>query len=421
MIQTILFGIVGWNIAETTRMIEIAKHASLDFNVYFVSYGGQFDHLIDEAGFELFNLSPFESPKEVERLWKIDRGEMFGQPYSVKTLKERVSNELELFKKINPKVLVMGSVLSFPISARIANIPLVNVIPFALSRSYFNNNLPLLPDYPKWVNSILNGLVYRLPLLTKNFNIVAKSYNLPKFRNIVSIWEGDYNLLTELPSLFKDIKLDDNWKFVGPIYANLAGEVPQHVAEFINQSEYPCVYFAMGSSANITVLKQVIECFDELPLRIIAPIQSHINNVDIKIPSNMLVTDWLPALKVNTLCDIAVIHGGQGTIQTACDSGTPFIGIGMQPEQSVNIEMIARYGSAINISRNKISKQLITQSINELINYPKYKQKAKELMNESLKINGAFNVASFLKDTFNNDNKITIPKTPYTIQLNRKP
>jgi UDP:flavonoid glycosyltransferase YjiC (YdhE family) len=177
----------------------------------------------------------------------------------------------------------------------------------------------------------------------------------------------------------------------------------------------------MGSSANHTVLKKVVECFDELPLRIIAPIQSHVNNMDIKIPSNMLVTDWLPALKVNSLCDIAVIHGGQGTIQTACDSGTPFIGIGMQPEQSINIEMIARYGSAINISRKKISKKLITHSINELINNPKYKQKAKELMNESLKINGAFNVASFLKDTFDNDKKTIIPKTPYTIQFNRKP
>jgi hypothetical protein len=46
---------------------------------------------------------------------------------------------------------------------------------------------------------------------------------------------------------------------------------------------------------------------------------------------NVLVYDWLPAPKVNPLADIAVIHGGQGTVQTACAAGTPSIGIGLQP------------------------------------------------------------------------------------------
>jgi UDP:flavonoid glycosyltransferase YjiC (YdhE family) len=421
MKRIILFGIVGWNIAETTRMIEIAKLAAMDFEVYFASYGGQFNHLVEGSGFKLFNLEPTESPEKIKLMWQIDRGEKYAHPFSIEELRLRVSHELDLFSKINPVAIVMGSVLSFPISARIANIPLVNVIPFALSRGYLNNNLPIVPEYPFWLNKIFIKIAFHLPILTRNFSQVAMSYGLPKFKNIISIWEGDFNLLTEIPLLFKDVHLDDNWKFVGPIYAKLDGDIPQEVIDFISHSNQPTVYFAMGSSANREVLKKVIEILENLPLRIVAPIKFHLEKLDIAIPNNMLVTDWLPAHKVNALCDIAVIHGGQGTVQTACDSGTPFIGIGMQPEQSINIDNIVRFGAAIRIPRRKLSRKRLHESISELLKNPQYKEKAKELMKESSKINGPENVAYFLKNTFNHENEsIDIPRTPYTLGFNHK-
>jgi len=421
MKKVVLFGVVGWNIAETTRMIEIAKLASTDFEVYFASYGGQFNHLVEDSGFRLFNLEPAESPEKIELMWKIDRGEKYAHPFSIEELSVRVSNELDLYNKINPIAIVMGSILSFPISARVANIPLVNVIPFALSRGYLNNNLPIVPEYPFWLNKVFIKMVFCLPILTKNFNQVALSYGLPKFKNIVSIWEGDYNLVTEIPLLFKNVHLDDNWRFIGPICAKLDGDVPQDVIDYINNAEYPTVYFAMGSSANREVLKKVIESFENLPLRIVAPIRSHLDKLDIVIPNNMLVTDWLPAHKVNALCDIAVIHGGQGTVQTACDSGTPFIGIGMQPEQSINIENIVRFGAAIRLTRRNFTKTRFHTCIHELLSNPQYKKKADELRLESTKINGPQNVATFLKNTFNHEKEcIVIPKTPYTLGY-RKP
>lgn len=401
MKRTLLFGIVGWNIAETTRMIEIAKEASKDFEICFTSYGGQFNPLVEAAGFKLIPLEPTETPEKIERLWKIDRGEKYAHPFSFEELQLRVQHELELFEKIQPVALVMGSVLSFPISARVAKIPLVNVIPFALSRGYLNNNLPTVPGAPQWLNQVIKQGIFHLPLLTKNFNRVARLYGLPSFKNLISIWEGDYNLLTEVPSLFPRIKLDARSQFVGPIYAKLDGDIPSEVLSFITGSEVPTVYCAMGSSANREVLKTVVESLDNLPLRIVAPIKAHLENLAIRVPSNVLVTDWLPAHKVNPLCDIALIHGGQGTVQTACDSGTPFVGIGMQPEQSINIENIVRFGAAIRISRRKVDKKRLQESIEALLSNPQYKKKAQELMRESSQINGAKNTAMFLTMTFN--------------------
>ncbi len=44
-----------------------------------------------------------------------------------------------------------------------------------------------------------------------------------------------------------------------------------------------------------------------------------------RIPSNVLVTDWLPALQVNKMADLAVIHGGVGTVMTAALAGKPVV------------------------------------------------------------------------------------------------
>jgi len=44
------------------------------------------------------------------------------------------------------------------------------------------------------------------------------------------------------------------------------------------------------------------------------------------------------------MADLSVIHGGIGTVMTACLSGTPVVGVGMQPEQEVNLECLVRKG-----------------------------------------------------------------------------
>ena len=47
--KTLIFAVAGYNLAETSRHIEIAKACREQFNTTFMSYGGKFEPLI-EAG-----------------------------------------------------------------------------------------------------------------------------------------------------------------------------------------------------------------------------------------------------------------------------------------------------------------------------------------------------------------------------------
>ena len=92
--------------------------------------------------------------------------------------------------------------------------------------------------------------------------------------------------------------------------------------------DLPIVYFAMGSSGERGIIAEILRAFSGKPYRVIAPVRKLLNGMPVDIPPNVLVTDWLPAHKVNPMADISVIHGGLGTVLTACLSGTPIVGVG---------------------------------------------------------------------------------------------
>ncbi len=60
--QTLLFAPCAFNLAETSRMVEIAKAirlnpvASQTFDIHFISDGGEFERLIEKHGFALTRL-----------------------------------------------------------------------------------------------------------------------------------------------------------------------------------------------------------------------------------------------------------------------------------------------------------------------------------------------------------------------------
>ena len=197
----LLFAPETFNIAETTRMIEIAKAAKPHFTIHFRGYGGPFVHLVREAGFEIHLLEPQYAPDKIEQLWKIDRMETFGQPFTVSEVRQRVSSELALFDELHPAAIVMGFTLTVGVSARVAEIPLVAVTPFAFTRPFFEAGLATFPDQfrrgpikwlPRtWLDKVVTRWALHSRTWTRNFNRVLGEHGRPPFSTLMDLWEGD--------------------------------------------------------------------------------------------------------------------------------------------------------------------------------------------------------------------------------------
>lgn len=385
--KTILFAPETINIAETTRMVEIAKLLKDKYDCIFAGYSDEYSGIIKNAGFKFIPLKPWLTKEKTEHLWKVDRMESFADPFTESELDERVKNEVELIKSNNVNAVIMGFTLSFAISARVCKTPLVYFMPFPLTEPFLINNLANVPDDfyrgpvkmipEKWLTGIINKWFLNTKLWIKPFKKICLKYGVKPINRLVELYQGDFNMITDIPELTGVPKLPDNWFYVGFMFAKLDEKIPE-IIKTIPQDK-PLIYCSMGSSANKDVLKKVIEAFSSIDCYVISPMKKHLDEMELTIPKNVYVTDWLPAHIVNPMAKIAVIHGGQGTVQTAVSSGTPFVGIGLQPEQESNIELIVKQGSARRIRKHEFSAKILKKEIMSLLNDKLAFEKARRL------------------------------------------
>lgn len=132
--KILLFAPCAFNLAETTRMVEIAKaverhpKAREAFTVHFISDGGDFEALIERHGFALTRMEPRLTKEKIEHIAKVDRGETFAPAFTDREMITRVENELVCLRALNPVAVVTGSYVTIPLTCRILQTPLVWVI-----------------------------------------------------------------------------------------------------------------------------------------------------------------------------------------------------------------------------------------------------------------------------------------------------
>lgn len=158
----------------------------------------------------------------------------------------------------------------------------------------------------------------------------------------------------------------------------------------------PTVYFAMGSSGKPSLVAEILEGFRNKPYRVIAPVKSHVEQMAVEIPENVVVTGFLPAHKVNPMADLSVIHGGQNTVMNACLSGTPIVGIGMHPEQQANLDACVRKGFAIRLSKRTATASDVLAAIESLLSDEDAKSAVETFRSQLSEWDGPENAARFL-------------------------
>jgi UDP:flavonoid glycosyltransferase YjiC (YdhE family) len=409
--RALLFAPCAYNLAETTRMIEIAKAVRADpraaavFEVRFISEGGDFEHLIERGGFPVEKLQPRITPEKIERAYKLDRGEAIGAAFSVQECIEKIEGERAFIEAIKPAAIVTGSYVTIPVSSRAAGVPLVWVVQTTWLEGFFKHGAGMtdrlrfgpartIADFA--IFELIN-LWMRIGLLNP-LNKAAKHFGVPGFKTMFEYWQGNLNLVAEPPD-FTATPLPANYRFVGPIVARQDFPIPQQVSDLPH--DQPIVYFAMGSSGAPEIVARIVESFAGRPYRVIAPIRPLLEKLPaMKVPANVIVTDWLPALKVNAMADVAVIHGGIGTVMTAAMAGTPIVGVPMQPEQSSNLAAVARKVFAICVPKSKDPSHAVQHAIAALLEDEVAKRKAQAYAERLTAWDGPARAATILLEEF---------------------
>lgn len=407
--KILLFAPAAFDLAETTRMIEIAKgirnhvEASQVFDLQFMADGGDFEHLIEDAGFPLQKMEPRLTPEKIGYIGKVDKGEVFASAFTFDETITRIEAELSYLKEIQPTAVIIGSYPTIPVTCKILHIPLVWTIQSTWLESFFSTGAGMTDSIRikpiKWVADKLVLLFINFWIRVGFLNVLnqaARHYGVPEYTSIFDYWRGDITLVAE-PAEFSGAKLPPKHYFTGPLLAGQDFPLPEEIKHI--PRDQPLIYFAMGSSGTPEIVAKIIESFAGKPYRVIAPVKFHLAKVPgVKIPPNVIVTDWLPALEANKMSDLAVIHGGIGTVMTAAYAGKPVVGVGMQPEQDANIACLVRKGFAIRVPKSKDPSRKVQQAIQQLLRNDEAKRKAEEFAQIMEQWDGPTMAAQFLYD-----------------------
>lgn len=388
--RTLVFAPETLNLAEVTRMLEVAKGARRSFRCVFISYDGARRHaaLIEDEGFELHHLEPQMSPEDIQQFWAVDRGEKVGEIIPFEKVLARVESELALYRQVGAFAVVTGFCLSVSVSARVAKLPLVWIAQTTWLKEYAAEHavwpdafdhpgLRVLPE--KWLDAMARGILPRLARLAAlPFTRASWRHGLTGFSGY-DLLEGDHMLYAE-PEGFSATPVPDRLQgrhaFVGPLIARLPAPIPAALAR--RDPSRPLVYFAMGSSGVEETVAKIVEGFAGARYDVVAPIAQLVSARPLRVPDNVMVTDFLPAHLVNPMADVSVIHGGIGTVLTACLSGTPIVGIGNGLiEQEHNLDCVVRKGFAVRLRHRRFTPADVLSAVERYLDDARAKEAAR--------------------------------------------
>lgn len=407
--RPLLFAPETLNFSETQRMLDIARHCRERFDPVFLSYGGKFHSEIEKAGFTVRRQDPPLTPEVEAHMLAVDQGDTMGDLFPDDTMLERrIDGELALLRELAPAAVVTGFCFSAVCSARLAGVPVVWVLAAAGVRPYFDAGLGTWPDAldapwlrwlpERWMNRLANVYMRRADFIVKQLDRVGKARGMRPMRRFLDALEGDRTLLTDIPTMTGIDPLPEPYEYVGPMVARLDGPIPPEVQDM--PRDLPIVYFAMGSSGQPDFVQRIVEGFGGRRYRVIAPVAGLLVGRDVAVPSNVIVTGWLPAHRVNPMADLSVIHGGQGTVYTACLAGTPVVGVGFQPEQEGNLECLVRHGFAIRLRKRRLTVDAVLTAVDRLLADPVARERAVRFQQALQGWDGASNAAQALIERY---------------------
>ncbi|MCA9951136.1 MAG: hypothetical protein KDE48_15910 [Anaerolineales bacterium] len=409
--KILLFAPAAYNLAETTRMIEIAKgiraneSANKVFAIQFVSEGGKFEQLIEAEGFPLKRIEPRITEEKIAHIIAVNDEEKFGTVYSKQEMIAKVDGDVAYLRELKPTAVITGSYLSMPVACQVGDIPLVWTIQSTWLKEFFASGAGVTDGITfAPLKKIANRVVFWVINLWMWYGFInpvnkaAQHFGVKKYKPILDYFRGDITLVAE-PAEFSGIQLPENYFYTGPLMADQDFPLPEEVKNI--PRDLPLIYFAMGSSGTSKIVAEIIESFRGKPYRVISPVKPLlVSHQDIDIPPNVIVTDWLPALQVNKIVDLSVIHGGIGTVMTAAYAGKPVVGVGMQPEQVANIACLVRQGFAMRIPKSKNLAEKVQEAIEIQLHNEDAKRKAEAFSKRMEKWDGPKMAADLLYEKF---------------------
>ena len=412
------------NFGDTSPLVQIAKkYMERGGEAIFIGEEGKYEKLAKDIGCRIVrirtNIPEKLSKERIKLKYKVHHEKITPEKSWPLLLKQEqmhyievIDKKVKAFKDEGVKLAVTNFFFTSLISARVTNIPLVFLTSGVAAPPYFESNYATFPDnyenfltrlFPQSIkNRLTNWYALRYKLGIRIFNRLARKYKVPTLKRLLDLFSGDYTLIADDIN-FLNLKPTPEFpleNYVGPI---LSGHLFEHNDKQIDSEieghiKRPgrSILVSLGSSGTKGLFLGILKALNKANYNVIAVYATILNKDEIpKLNDNILLKKIVPSIKkVNEIVDLAIIHGGLGTVYTAAYSGKPVIGIPKHSEQQYNLDNLVRHGMAIRLSKKYFKEKKLLDAINMIFdNYDEYLKNAQLLKKKLQEPKGAENAA----------------------------
>jgi UDP:flavonoid glycosyltransferase YjiC (YdhE family) len=400
-------------LSETTRMIEIHRAlAARGVRPRVATHGGRHERVLRDEGIAYDVLGPRFDGERCNAFVRSIPG--IGAPHqsmwSDDEIRTYVAAEAAYFREHGIEVAVTGWTLTALLSTRVVGIPLVTEHAGSFLPPVFERGMLPVPSrrlglpgegwLPRRVlRWLFNAGATRQMMYTGGFNRVAQELGVEGIPSFPAMLLGDLTLVTDVPELLGIPRAAiDSWtprqpdryragtrlRYTGPLYARLDQPIPERVEHFL-AGPRPVVYVAITSSPP-ELVGDVVAALRGLDVRIL--VAATVHDLGGLEDERVMVAGILPNHLIMPRVDLAVIAGGQGSVQTALAAGLPFIGIPLQPEQDTNVALAERQGAARLVPQVEAGGPVLQQTVRALLADARFRDNARRLQAAFERVDG---------------------------------
>lgn len=390
--KKVLVGAALFNWSETQRMITIADGLWKNgWQVYFAGKG-PYERLIADKPYKRVYLQCdtwWYDQKHIDRM--MDMGRYGGHIGSAKELEQVVNEEVALIREIQPDLMLTGYRMTFTASARICQTPLVWCMSAVMSQPFItalyqetkrrlsNQSGAVIENGEKeciFEDSFACGrLLGHGKGTIQDWNKLLEEHGRPRFKGDLMLYAGDLTLMADAPELFPDIRENKAWRFIGPILNYENYPVPEI------KTDRKKVLISIGSSCGKSLLVLLLQA-----ALMASDYEYYVTDVGYltpeekqEYPDNFHFYEKISLAGTAKQCDLALIHGGQGTIYNVLKEGCPAAAFPQAFEQRHNFEnLIRNIPCGEMIYSKKTTKEMVHQVMVRILKDPSYKEAAEK-------------------------------------------
>lgn len=303
---------------------------------------------------------------------RIQAGKFF---YKKTEMLTYIHEELKLIEKIKPHIIVSDFRLTTAISARLSNVPLINLsnahwapqtdCNFCAPDTIFFNLLPQIIKTNLF--NLIRPIAFKI--FAREFNNVRKHFQLPAktdFREIYT--DGDFTAFMDTDD-FTPIKvLNKNQFFIGPVIWN-----PSMINDQLSENTKESIYISIGSTGDLAKLDAIIQAALKTNFQLILSGISTETKIKLlqrhrELKDRAKIYSLIDPSNILDKCRLVICHGGSGTVYQSLAHGVPVLCLPANPDQYLVSLSVAKKRLGKMICIKKPSANKIEQIINRILN-----------------------------------------------------